>query len=226
MKPATRLLMVCVVCLVWSSVGRGELPERLRRGSAGVIGSWPEFLMTVGVLYAPAPLIQGQQDGEDVEDKLRDQAGPRFTMEWRLADYLLLGGVFDIVGADGTLLFEAGARVGAIFPIDRDWCLYGLASGGGAIWVTEPPDRAAVAKRGYIGWRAALSLGVRYRFSDWVGSFFELTGVANGFKVTSDIEDPPDGGVDRYDSPTLLRLQLVMGISFDWSRAMRTPGRR
>lgn len=201
-----------------AATARAELPDHLKPPEKKIVEDWPAFIMSMGVLYAPAPWIKGKDGGGEREDKLHDQAGPRFAMEWRLADYLLLGGVFDITGADGSILFEGGVRLGAIVPIDTDWCLYGMGSAVGGIWVTEAPDRVSAAETGYLGWGTGLSLGFRFRFSEWVGTFFELTGSANRYTARSKPE-----GFDCYLEPWLLRLEMTAGVTFDWTRAIRSP---
>jgi len=173
------------------------------------IDAWPKMVLSLGVMYSPAPWLIGTYNREHAERKLLDQAGSRISADWRFMDYLLLGGFLDILGNKGSMLFEVGLRAGAILPVDEDWCLYGLTSLGIASFDTEKYDHVVRWDKSFFGWNFGLSLGARYRFATLFGAFMEVTGMLNRFTETSMI-----AGEDHFSEPYLYRLEIVLGVLF------------
>lgn len=188
------------------------------------LDTWPLFHLSLGAIYAPAPLAHGYRQGVFVSEKLLDQGGLRFSTDVRLGGYVLLGGFIDNCFDPGSRILDVGLRGGAQFALNPSWALYALLSVGISIFHSNDNDHLfaqgyATDEMGHLGWEAGGTLGVRYRSHPRIGVFLELSGIASrytSFGRSSERED--------FGEPYLARLQLSAGVMVGFAKQADQAG--
>lgn len=211
---ANVLAGVLAVCPV-SAFGGGVAEPAV--DASGSVRQWPDYTLSLGVAYSPAPEVYGRRGGEFVTEKLLDQGVLSLNMDWRPREVGLYGFFFEAAFSRGVLMADTGPRLGAQFRIADRWALYTLASLGLSLahFNDESPILSSDGmpiRRNYFGGRAGLALGARYRVNKISGLFFEISGSLHA------LDDGPGGLKNgEFNEPYMARLMLNMGFVFGFA---------
>ena len=206
------VLSVLILLGAWPA--RSSELEQPAPGEPAYLGHWPDYNMSLGLSYAPAPEVYGYRDGARVTEKLLDQGVLSLAMDWRPRQYALYGFFFESAFSRGVFILDTGPRIGAQFPVADRWALYLFGSLGFSL--ARFNDNSPILKpdympirRNYFGGRAGLALGARYRVNRASGLFFEISGCLHA------LDDGPGGLKQReFNEPYMARLLVSAGFVF------------
>jgi hypothetical protein len=182
---------------------------------------WPAGMISIGMLYAPAPLLM--ERGEDYSDKMLDQVGWQTALEFRTLEYMTVGaqvsGLYDAnkKGDGVSNLLEFGIRLGATFPFSERWAIRATVVGG--LSSLKTAETYETRFWGFQGWAIA---GIIYRLSHKFVLYADISGTVSRYDKTFEVYSSSPGS-RGYMNPNIFRLHLGIGIAFCWDRVQWRP---